>query len=915
MTMGRVQWTRASQFNWVFDNMGGTPLQEAVAGNWNQAVATVQADGRVAITTPNPGGGQVYWMRGVWQLDTLFPYEGFWADPLSGDVTNYYVGGSFANDGDLTTVTLGTALPAGTPVQLYYIYLTGEQALKYESLNDYPCIRRAYRARDDYTYDFAVDRMLDLMVLLHLAGRERGQNYGPLIQFLWDAFQTREESRTSPLMHDDFERQQWDRGAHLLYRGATTGVPAFQAFQSELAPSQGGRALHVRATLPTMQDAAWFGYGLDWSLTGNPFKAMDRLTFSVQGTSDTCHLHNVTKTGSGSAVLVLLGDYTKQEKRQFAVRIETTGEVGSATFRWSKDGGVTWVATGLVSGDRQHPVTLEEQLAVAWEAGGGNDLVAGDLWNFWGGEPAIHPRRLLVTLNDADPDDPAPFTPEHTYVHAIPDRFAEATAFDLPFSQFWRLDNIIDDVDRLQATWASWYSATEAGANDITVGTREATEVILGETFYTQRYVTWDLSPYVTAFGLWTGLDTSRCTSIGHVNFNFLIRPEVTGASTLTVRVKVKDARGSYFYRDVPVQVNAWQRVTLNLDEMSLESGVSPLTHPIQVVDIGIPASPPSNGSFSFTDLKFDDHVTFAAATRLKVLEFKMEQQGLTEHEWWLDDVALNLSAVDPYPYAPRLAISLTAYGQNPWRGPTLVHYVQPLAPYLVGAPALTQTYLQVHADAQAEYTRRYGGAPGPIMPVHTRNDVENIALCGGEDFLQFSWWPRYRDFGKVAGMWHFNAGLMDAAGKDHNLTWSAGNPTYTIGICQPGNTALSFDGSGQHAYLDPDSDFQLEDRDFTMETVVKFNSLGTSMCIMALWDQANNQRSWHFYKSDNDLIYLSYSTDGINHFDIPLNGAITDNNYHHLVLTRTGNLLDLYIDGNHSGQANIGTPSFYSSI
>ena len=405
--MGRVQWTRASQFNWVFDNMGGTPLQEAVAGNWNQAVTTVQADGQLAITSPNPGGGQVYWMRGVWRQDTLFPWEGFWVDPMNGDVTNYYSGGSFTNVGEVTLVTLGTALPPGTPVQLYYIYLTGEQALKYEPLNDYPCIRRACRARDDYTYDFAVDRMLDLMVLLHLAGQERGQDYGPLIRFLWDAFQPREESRTSPLMYDDFERQQWDRGAFLLYRNATTGDAAFQIFQSELATGLNGRALHVRAELPTTQDAAWFGYGLDWSLTGNPFKTMDRLTFTVQGHADTCHLHNITKIGSGSATLVLLGDYTRQEKRQFVVQIESTGEVGAATFRWSKDGGVTWAATGMVSGDRQHPVTLEEQLAVAWEGGNGNDLVAGDCWMFWGGEPAIHPRRLLVTLNDAGPDDPA----------------------------------------------------------------------------------------------------------------------------------------------------------------------------------------------------------------------------------------------------------------------------------------------------------------------------------------------------------------------------------------------------------------------------------------------------------------------------------------------------------------------------
>jgi len=64
-----------------------------------------------------------------------------------------------------------------------------------------------------------------------------------------------------------------------------------------------GRALHVKAALPTTGDAAWFGYGLDWSLAADPFKAMDRLTFILQGVGSTSHLHNLTKTGSGSATL------------------------------------------------------------------------------------------------------------------------------------------------------------------------------------------------------------------------------------------------------------------------------------------------------------------------------------------------------------------------------------------------------------------------------------------------------------------------------------------------------------------------------------------------------------------------------------------------------------------------------------
>ncbi len=40
--MTRIEWARAAQFNWAFDNMGGTPLQDAVAGNWQGATAPVE---------------------------------------------------------------------------------------------------------------------------------------------------------------------------------------------------------------------------------------------------------------------------------------------------------------------------------------------------------------------------------------------------------------------------------------------------------------------------------------------------------------------------------------------------------------------------------------------------------------------------------------------------------------------------------------------------------------------------------------------------------------------------------------------------------------------------------------------------------------------------------------------------------
>ncbi len=900
--MANIQWARASQFNWAFDNMGGAPLQEAVAGNWTGAAAQVQADGRVIITGPNPGGGQVFLVRGVWVSDTMFPGDGFWADPLDGDFTNYYQGGAFTNLGDATVITLGTALPAGTPVQLYYIYLTGEKAAKYEALSSYPCIRRAYRSRDDYNYDFPVDRILDLMVCLYFAGREQGRDYTPMSQFLWEAFWPRQESRTPPLINDTFERQLWDRGAYLLYRGTTVGLDGFKVFQIDQPAGLTTRGLHVRVDLPASGDMAWFGYGLNWVLEKNPFRAVDRVRFSLQGQAATRRLHNLTKIGSGSATLVVLGDYVHQEKRRFVVQVETTGEVGAATFRWSKDGGLTWEAQGLVSGDAQHKVSLWGGLEVYWESGAGTDLVAGDYWSFWGGEPAVHPGRLLVLLNDSAPQEPDPWGPRHTYVHALPDRFAELTAFEVPFTQFWRRDNIIDDGDRARAMWGAWYATTQPDDSDITIGEREETEVLFGETFYTQTQVTWDLSPYVSAFGVWIGIDPNRCDSTGHTNLNFLIKPVIWGGNSLTLRIKAKDARGSFFYKDVTVPVNAWQRVTVNLGDMVLESGAPPLTHPLQAIDIGISAAPPSNGSFYLTDLKFDEHLTFAGAQRLRVLEFKIEQQGLAEHEWWLDEVGVNLEAQDPYPFAPRLAISLTPYGQNPWRGPTLVHYAQPLAPHLMGALNLVQNYLNLHGDAQEEFNRRYGGLKGPIIPVHTRNDVENIALCGEENFGGFCWWPRFRDYGKVVGFWHFNEGLGDASGKGHGLTLNGGGEAaYTTGVCQPGPTALALNGSHYLSHAD-DPDLNMGAGDFTVEVLFKTAAAGA----MTLLAKYAGNRGYRLGLTSSSGLTATVG-DGAHSATATGATALNDGAYHLATLCFTAGQaagLKLYVDGVQEGSS-----------
>jgi hypothetical protein len=98
----------------------------------------------------------------------------------------------------------------------------------------------------------------------------------------------------------------------------------------------------------------------------------------------------ISRTGSGTAVLNLLGTYREDYPQTYLVEVVTSGEVGSAGFRWSHNQGQSWQETGLTAGGADEPVELEAGLSVYWEPGVGQDLVAGDRWTFTAAPPVYH---------------------------------------------------------------------------------------------------------------------------------------------------------------------------------------------------------------------------------------------------------------------------------------------------------------------------------------------------------------------------------------------------------------------------------------------------------------------------------------------------------------------------------------------
>jgi len=99
------------------------------------------------------------------------------------------------------------------------------------------------------------------------------------------------------------------------------------------------------------------------------------------------------KYGGGSASLQILGNYRGDEVRDYLLQIETSGEVGAATFRWSINYGQSWEKTGVICGGAENPVTLSEGLAVFWQPGIWTDLLAGDQFIFTA-QPPMYLYRL-----------------------------------------------------------------------------------------------------------------------------------------------------------------------------------------------------------------------------------------------------------------------------------------------------------------------------------------------------------------------------------------------------------------------------------------------------------------------------------------------------------------------------------------
>lgn len=146
-----------------------------------------------------------------------------------------------------------------------------------------------------------------------------------------------------------------------------------------------------------------------------PYQAKAELTETVD-----VQVSAPVKSGSGSAVLKVIGTYRGEYVQDYLLQAEGSGEVGSAAFRWSVNQGQSWRETGRTTAGAGNPVALADGLAVYWESGSGTDLTAGDHWTFTA-QPPVYRYQVYggpfaaitaVYLNGAETQDRVAADPE-----------------------------------------------------------------------------------------------------------------------------------------------------------------------------------------------------------------------------------------------------------------------------------------------------------------------------------------------------------------------------------------------------------------------------------------------------------------------------------------------------------------------
>jgi predicted CXXCH cytochrome family protein len=148
------------------------------------------------------------------------------------------------------------------------------------------------------------------------------------------------------------------------------------------------------AALPANSDMYRLSHGFGDKVVCSTCHDQHAATSANGGTSRTSAAKKITALGS-TGTLASGGSYTGASGVWYLVEIQSPGGTGVATFRWSKDSGTTWMASGVLTGGG---VVLNNGVTVTFANGTGpTQFAAGERWEFYAAWPFL---RVKVDQGD-----------------------------------------------------------------------------------------------------------------------------------------------------------------------------------------------------------------------------------------------------------------------------------------------------------------------------------------------------------------------------------------------------------------------------------------------------------------------------------------------------------------------------------
>ncbi|MBI4715846.1 MAG: discoidin domain-containing protein [Nitrospirae bacterium] len=685
----------------VWDALGGAKLEVGVRGKIDGAFYTVDANRQFVIPV-SAGGDKVAWVRGVWLAAVDFSYEGFKANPRSGqpDITNYLTNAVRSPLG--TTVTVSPSLAVGTSVQVYYSKETGVLAQKGEALDGWPVLDLAANVDD---YGTALDGDNYILQGLYYAYQLTGQNkYKMAAEQLAEALITWGAQEGNELTFDrKLFNQAGGDGLYNYFGGTGT------TFSWDTVADPGGRTGRSLKIAANVLSGGWAGWGWwpSWDIEQSP---VVKIIFDLYGDGSGGKITvssnidpNKLSSGDISFIVPMLAKDANAWRR-YEIPVRDFWKVGNIVFNGDRKD-ASWV-TDFGDGDSTGALVdlIEDNVGPE-----GYFRTYVKQWNYTLGLTGTY---RMVSIGPGSVDS-AGTTSLKMALYSSRAMDIDISIDDA-FNERWtKTLSVVAGWQAISIPWASFSASGGApGAYPLTaamlaqsgLNAFSATGAVDDNTgtngWHTDTAVpgAWlqvDLGAGVTEefvqCGLYVGPDYGPCAANYTVQYSDDAATWYDAATGFTPTTNTQwhykswTSVGSHRYWRLYLTNTPGYGPWITEIDFFTPAPSPVLDHPITEILIGVYRSyGADSGDIRFDNIRYDEVQTMDGASIMNGLDFEMPSGN---HTVYFDNVKIVQTPIDPYPLIPRWTYGWTQkspgfgggqdeYGFGVWRGPSAPGYL-----------------------------------------------------------------------------------------------------------------------------------------------------------------------------------------------------------------------------------------------